>query len=69
MTCWNPEIRNHMGPNHMPVLAALREQFIRDQPLKGRKVGMALHVEAKTAVLVKHSRLPEPRWPSQDAIP
>jgi adenosylhomocysteinase len=39
--------------NHMPVLAALREQFIRDQPLKGRKVGMALHVEAKTAVLVE----------------
>ena len=39
--------------NHMPVLAALREQLIRDQPLKGRKVGMALHVEAKTAVLVE----------------
>ncbi|MDF1569307.1 MAG: adenosylhomocysteinase, partial [Spirochaetaceae bacterium] len=39
--------------NHMPVLAAIREQFIRDQPLKGRKVGMALHVEAKTAVLVE----------------
>jgi adenosylhomocysteinase len=39
--------------NHMPVLAVIREQFIRDQPLKGRKIGMALHVEAKTAVLVE----------------
>jgi adenosylhomocysteinase len=38
---------------HMPVLAAVREQFIRDQPLKGRRIGMALHVEAKTAVLVE----------------
>lgn len=39
--------------SHMPVLAAIREQFVKEQPLKGRKVGMALHVEAKTAVLVE----------------
>lgn len=39
--------------NHMPVLAEIREEFVRNQPLKGRKVGMALHVEAKTAVLVE----------------
>lgn len=39
--------------NHMPVLAAIREQFLKERPLKGHMVGMALHVEAKTAVLVE----------------
>lgn len=36
---------------HMPVTAALREGFAARKPLKGVSVGMALHVEAKTAVL------------------
>ncbi len=39
--------------NHMPVLAIVREIFEKEKPLKGLKVGMALHVEAKTAVLVE----------------
>ena len=39
--------------DHMPVLAIIREQFEREKPLKGHRVGMALHVEAKTAVLVE----------------
>jgi adenosylhomocysteinase len=39
--------------NHMPVLAKVREDFIKTQPLAGHVVGMALHVEAKTAVLVE----------------
>ncbi|MCD5426104.1 MAG: adenosylhomocysteinase [Methanosarcinaceae archaeon] len=39
--------------NHMPVLANIRKQFEREKPLKGRKIAMALHVEAKTAVLVE----------------
>ena len=39
--------------NHMPVLAVVREKFEEEKPLKGLKVGMALHVEAKTAVLVE----------------
>jgi adenosylhomocysteinase len=39
--------------NHMPVLAIIREKFEKERPLKGLKVGMALHVEAKTAVLVE----------------
>ncbi len=39
--------------NHMPVLAIVRKKFEEDKPLKGLKVGMALHVEAKTAVLVE----------------
>jgi len=38
---------------HMPVLALIRENFEKEKPLKGLKVGMALHVEAKTAVLVE----------------
>jgi adenosylhomocysteinase len=38
---------------HMPVLARLRAEFERDRPLAGRRIGMCLHVEAKTAVLVE----------------
>ncbi|NHW89196.1 MAG: adenosylhomocysteinase [Archaeoglobales archaeon] len=38
---------------HMKVLARIREEMERDRPLDGMKIGMALHVEAKTAVLVK----------------
>jgi len=39
--------------NHMPVLAIIREEFEKEKPLKGHRVAMALHVEAKTAVLVE----------------
>ncbi len=39
--------------NHMPVLANIRKQFEKEKPLQGHKVGMALHVEAKTAALVE----------------
>src|SRR3954471_11022178 len=38
---------------HMPVLGRLRTAMERDRPLKGRRIGMCLHVEAKTAVLVE----------------
>ena len=38
---------------HMPILGALREQFVADQPLAGERIGMAMHVEAKTAALVE----------------
>src|SRR3990172_8554099 len=36
---------------HMPVLAAIREALRTSKSLKGLKIGMALHTEAKTAVL------------------
>ncbi len=36
---------------HMPVLAEIREKFILEKPFAGLKIGMALHVEAKTGVL------------------
>ncbi|GFN30384.1 adenosylhomocysteinase [Paenibacillus xylaniclasticus] len=38
---------------HMPVLNRIREQFEKDQPFKGLKVTIALHLEAKTAYLAK----------------
>ncbi|WP_457550342.1 adenosylhomocysteinase [Archaeoglobus sp.] len=37
---------------NMKTLAKIREEFKREKPLEGYKIGMALHVEAKTAVLV-----------------
>jgi len=36
---------------HMPVLGEIRKRFKKEQPLKGLKVGMALHTEAKTGIL------------------
>lgn len=36
---------------HMPVLAEIRERFRKERPLKGLKIGMALHTEAKTGIL------------------
>jgi adenosylhomocysteinase len=36
---------------HMHVLGAIRARFEKEQPFAGLKVGMALHVEAKTAAL------------------
>lgn len=38
---------------HMPVLSIIREQFKKEKPLKNHRIAMALHVEAKTAVLVE----------------
>jgi len=37
----------------MPVLATIKKQFAKDKPFRGMTIGMALHVEAKTANLVK----------------
>jgi adenosylhomocysteinase len=38
---------------HMPILRSLRESFEADRPLAGEVVAMAMHVEAKTAVLAE----------------
>ncbi|GIO65548.1 MAG TPA: adenosylhomocysteinase [Paenibacillus cookii] len=38
---------------HMPVLNQIRKQFEAEQPFKGLKVTIALHLEAKTAYLAK----------------
>jgi adenosylhomocysteinase len=37
---------------YMPVLAAIRKNFEKEKPFAGMTIGMALHVEAKTANLV-----------------
>lgn len=36
---------------HMPLLAALEERFEREQPFRGLRVAMSIHLEAKTARL------------------
>ncbi|WP_302082021.1 adenosylhomocysteinase [Salinibaculum rarum] len=36
---------------HMPIMAALREEFEATQPFADQRIGMAMHVEAKTAIL------------------
>ncbi|WP_411965060.1 adenosylhomocysteinase [Haloferax sp. YSMS24] len=38
---------------HMPILQELRDQFEADKPFDGEVIGMAMHVEAKTANLVE----------------
>jgi adenosylhomocysteinase len=38
---------------HMPILTAMQEEFEENQPFAGQRIGMAMHVEAKTAVLVE----------------
>ncbi|NHN46032.1 adenosylhomocysteinase [Halostella sp. JP-L12] len=38
---------------HMPILDALREEYVDEQPFAGERIGMAMHVEAKTATLVE----------------
>ncbi len=37
---------------YMPALAAIKKQFAKEKPFEGMTIGMALHVEAKTANLV-----------------
>jgi len=39
--------------SNMPLLAGLRAEFERERPLAGRRIGMCLHVESKTGVLVE----------------
>ncbi len=41
---------------NMPLLTRLREELGRERPLAGRRIGMCLHVEAKTAVLIEALR-------------
>jgi adenosylhomocysteinase len=38
---------------HMPILSTLHEEFEETQPFDGQRIGMAMHVEAKTAALVE----------------
>jgi len=38
---------------YMPVMSSIRKRFEEEKPFLGKTIGMALHVEAKTAVLVE----------------
>ena len=38
---------------HMPVLNAIRKEFETEQPFKGRRIAVSIHLEAKTAYLAK----------------
>jgi len=39
--------------NHMPLLNAIAEEFKRDQPFRGLKITLSVHLEAKTAFLCR----------------
>ena len=39
--------------SRMPLLAAARTQFAETEPFAGRRIGMSLHLEPKTAVLLE----------------
>lgn len=44
-------LRLHWAEMHTPVLQQIRERFKKEKPLKGLKISMALHTEAKTGIL------------------
>jgi len=53
-TCVNTgRLKIEWARQYMPVLSSIRKEFEQERPLEGLTVGMALHVEAKTAVLVE----------------
>lgn len=39
--------------SYMPILNTIKEDFIKNQPFKGLKISMSIHLEAKTAYLAK----------------
>ena len=38
---------------NMPILASIRERFEEEQPLAGISLGVAMHLEQKTGVLLQ----------------
>ncbi|MDD4133120.1 MAG: adenosylhomocysteinase [Methanocorpusculum sp.] len=50
------ELKIQWAYQFMPVLQAIRKRFEAEKPLAGQRIGMALHVEAKTACLVRTLR-------------
>jgi adenosylhomocysteinase len=45
-------LRIEWAEQSMPVLRQIRERFVKEQPLKGIRVGACLHVTSETAVLM-----------------
>ena len=48
--------RIEWADRQMPVLAAIRERFARERPLRGRRISACLHVTAETANLMRALR-------------
>jgi adenosylhomocysteinase len=46
------QLKIEWAAQFMPVLAVIKKQFEKEKPFAGMTIGMALHVEAKTANLV-----------------
>ncbi|MFA6036476.1 MAG: adenosylhomocysteinase, partial [Candidatus Micrarchaeia archaeon] len=38
---------------NMPVLAGIRQRFEKEKPFKGMRIGIALHLEKKTGILLE----------------
>src|ERR1700750_2178791 len=55
-----------MAEIEMPGLMAIREEFAKDQPLKGARIAGSLHMTIQTAVLIETLRAlgAEVRWAS-----
>lgn len=47
------ELKIEWARQYMPVLNAISERFKKEKPFAGKVIGMALHVEVKTANLVR----------------
>ena len=47
------ELKIEWAKKHMPVLKLIMEDYIKEKPFEGLTIGMALHLEAKTAVLAE----------------
>ncbi len=50
---WQGKLNIRIAESRMQALTKVRERFQREKPLKGIRIGMALHVTKETAVLVK----------------
>ena len=45
-------MRIEWDARQMPVLQSIKERFAREQPFKGLRIGVCLHISTKTANLV-----------------
>lgn len=50
-----PDIASHLGfvSDHMPILGGIRERFARARPFDGLTLAVRIHVEPKTAILLR----------------
>ncbi|MHB1506188.1 MAG: adenosylhomocysteinase, partial [Sulfobacillus sp.] len=45
------DLRIDWAASRMPVLSAIRKDFVRRRPLSGERLAICIHLEAKTAVV------------------